>query len=75
MKPSDRAWLVLAGSVIAYEALAADGELMSEGVDRYLEARPWLTRAVIAAVGLHLCNVLPGVVDPLHWLSAVKRHR
>jgi len=35
---------------------------------RYLEADPWLTRAVVGAVAAHLLNVIPGAVDPLHWL-------
>jgi len=65
VKPSDRAWLFLSGGVVAYEVLALDGELMSEAVDRYLEARPWLTRAVIVTVALHLLNVLPQSLDPL----------
>ena len=71
MKPSDRAWLFLGGGVIAYEVLALDGELMSEAVDRYLEARPWLTRTVIATVALLLINVLPARFDPLAQIALV----
>ena len=73
MRAADKAWLALAGGILAYEIRAPRGELMSEGVDRYLEAHPWLTRAVVAAVVGHLLNVLPGPLDPLHWLSALKR--
>jgi len=69
VKPSDRAWLFLSGGVVAYEVLALDGELMSEAVDRYLETRPWLTRAVILTVAAHLLNLLPQRLDPLAQLA------
>jgi hypothetical protein len=69
MKPSDRAWMFLAGGVVAYELLALDNELMSEAVDRYLESRPILTRSVIITVALHLLNVLPKQIDPLAQLA------
>jgi hypothetical protein len=37
-----------------------------DGADRYLDARPWLTRLVIAATALHLLNITPKRMDPLH---------
>lgn len=63
MRPADRAWLALAGGVIAYDVLAPDGETLSEAVDRWLEHHPWLTRAVIMTVARHLVNELG--LDPL----------
>jgi len=71
VKPSDRAWLFLSGGVVAYEVLALDGELMSEAVDRYLEARPWVTRVVILTVAAHLLNLLPQRLDPLAQLALI----
>jgi hypothetical protein len=35
-----------------------DSELLSEGVDEWLTCRPLLTRAVIAAMALHLANAI-----------------
>jgi len=69
MKPSDRAWMFLAGGVVAYEILALDGELMSEAVDRYLEARPIVTRAIVITVAAHLLNLIPRRLDPLAQLA------
>jgi hypothetical protein len=37
-------------------------------IDRYLLSRPWLTSAVVAAVSLHLLNLLPKPIDPLYHL-------
>jgi len=73
LRPADKAWLTLAVGVVGYEIWAPRGELLSEGVDRYLEARPWLARVVVWTVAAHLLNMLPGPLDPLHWLSAIKR--
>lgn len=70
MRLADRAWLVLGFGVGVYEAYAAahaPGELLSEGVDRYLQSHPRLTRIVIAALALHLANGVPDELDPVHW--------
>ena len=71
MKPSDCAWLGLAVGVAAYEALARDGELMSEAVDRYLEAHPLVTRCVVVTVAAHLLNLLPQRLDPLALVASI----
>ena len=72
MRPADKAWLTLAAGILAYEIAAPRGELMSEGVDRYLEGRPWLTRAVVAAVAGHLLNLTPHRIDPLHLIGLLR---
>lgn len=64
MRAADKAWLALAAGIIAYEASAPEGELLSHGVDRYLQQRPWLTRAVVCVTAAHLINVLPQWCDP-----------
>lgn len=77
MKPSDRAWCVLAAGVIIYDFLSSDGQTLSEGVDRYLQARPHGTRLAIAILAVHLLNMVPDRYDPLHWLfvTAKLKHR
>ena len=54
-----QAWALLATGVLSYEFYCKDGELLSECVDRWLLSRPILTRAVIAALALHLANAVP----------------
>ncbi len=71
MRPADCAWAILGASVLAYE-IAAD-DLLSDAADRAMVAHPWITRAAVAAVGLHLCNAVPDRYDPLHWLFGAKR--
>ena len=73
MNPADRAWLVLASGVVAYDIAAPPGQTMSEGVDRYLLTHRWLTRVVAFAVTLHICNLWPVSLDPLHHLFALLR--
>jgi hypothetical protein len=58
-----QAWAALTAGVLAYEILCKDGELLSEGVDEWLKTRPVVTRAVIAALALHLGNALPQRYD------------
>ncbi|MGH3956493.1 MAG: DUF7427 family protein [Mycobacterium sp.] len=72
MRTADRAWLALGAGIVAYELAAPRGELLSEGVDRYLARRPWLTRAVVVVLAAHLLNVLPEPVDPLHQIAKVR---
>ncbi|WP_264923101.1 DUF7427 family protein [Mycobacteroides chelonae] len=71
MRAADRAWLRLGAEIAAYELTAPPGELLSEGVDRYLMRRPWLTRAVVLVVAAHLLNLLPESIDPLHQLAKI----
>lgn len=59
-----RAWAVIGVSVLAYEALCPQGELLSEGVDKALESHRLATTALIGAVSLHLLNVIPARFDP-----------
>ena len=73
MRAADRAWVGLAGYVLAYNLLAPDGEMLSEGADRYQERRPWLTRAAITLVAVHLSNGVPAAVDPVHWAFVAAR--
>ena len=58
-----QAWALLAAGVLSYEIYCKDGELLSECVDKWLVCKPVLTRAVIAALSLHLANALPARYD------------
>ena len=60
-----QAWGLLAAGVLAYELACKEGELLSEGVDDWVAAKPILTRTVIAALALHLGNAVPPRFDPL----------
>jgi len=60
-----RAWGVIAAGVLAYELACKEGELLSEGVDDWVAAKPILTRTVIAALALHLGNAVPPRFDPV----------
>jgi hypothetical protein len=60
-----QAWGVIAASVLAYELACNEGELLSEGVDDWVATKPILTRAVIAALALHLGNAVPTRFDPV----------
>ena len=76
MTPAAKAWLWLAGGVVAYEVAAQPGQLLSEQVDRWLVTHPILTRAVIVVVAAHLANLIPPRCDPLHWVAvAIKADR
>ncbi|QFG09419.1 hypothetical protein I5H08_gp068 [Mycobacterium phage Yuna] len=69
MRCADRAWLAMGLGIAAYEVTCPRGELLSEGVDRYLARRPWTTHVVIVGLALHLLNLLPHRLDPLHQLA------
>ena len=71
MRHADYAWAALAAAVVAYEAAAPDGQLLSEAVDRYREKHPLLTLGVICLIAAHLTRVIPRSLDPIH-LAAVK---
>lgn len=72
---AERAWIGLGVLITAYELTAPQGHLLSEGVDRSLEKHPVLTTLAIGTVALHLCNVLPKAIDPLHQgLNLIRGH-
>ena len=61
----EHAWAVMAVAIVAYEVACHEDELLSVAVDRWLVSRPVLTRLCVAAVSLHLLNLLPWFADPL----------
>ena len=66
------AWSAIALGVVTYDVLCPKGETLSEGVDRALEKYPALTTIAIGAVALHLLNVLPPEIDPIHRIANLK---
>lgn len=67
------AWAGLGLGIVAYEIASPKGELLSEGADRAIEKHPVLTRLAIGAVALHLMNVLPERIDPVHRIATILR--
>lgn len=69
MRSGDWAWCALGVGVVAYEAVAPRGELLSEAVDRARTTRPWLTNAAVVYVALHLLRRWPRRLDPLTQIA------
>lgn len=65
-------WALIIGGVLVYEVLCAEGELLSEGVDKAIDKHPILTRAAVLIVAGHLANLIPQSVDPIHWVASFK---
>lgn len=68
-------WAALAGLIVAYEVVAPEGQLLSEEMDRALIRWPVASRVVVAIVALHLLNMIPDHVDPLHRVATLRRVR
>lgn len=75
IRPAAIAWGVLGLEILAYDMLAPHEETFSEGVDRGLEKHKTLVTVGIAAVALHLRNLLPEPVDPIHQFAKRTRER
>ena len=75
-KHSKLAWGGLIAGVAAYDVLCPKGETLSEGVDRGLETKyRHLINIGIGITALHLVNILPPQIDPLHQLTKIKALR
>lgn len=66
-------WVVVGAVVLTYEVIAPDGQLLSEGIDRALEKHPIATRIGVGLVAMHLLNLIPDRVDPVHRLALLLR--
>lgn len=67
-KLANVAWATLIAGVAIYDWRCPEGATLSEACDRAIEKHPLLTVAAIGSVALHLLNVLPPQVDPIHQL-------
>ena len=74
MEEAKIAWGALISGVFAYDMLAPPNETLSEGVDSAIERSSLLTNTAIAATALHLANILPERVDPIHQVGKRARH-
>lgn len=75
MKPADWAWVGIGVTVLAYEAVAArkEWELLSEAVDKYRAAHPWVTVGLVGYLAAHLTRLIPKPLDPLHVVASRMR--
>ncbi|SIS12114.1 DUF7427 family protein [Williamsia sterculiae] len=75
-RPSTIAWAGLAGAVAVYDLTCSPGETLSEGVDAGLETKyKRLIQLGIGLTALHLLNLCPSALDPLHQLTRLKAQR
>ena len=75
-RPSTIAWGGLIAGVAAWDMLCPPGETLSEGVDTGLETKyKRLIQLGIGVTALHLVNLLPDAIDPLHQLTRLKAVR
>lgn len=72
---ANKAWLIIGGFVFVHNIIQAGRgrELLSEAVDRWIIAHPWLTRLIIALVATHLMNLIPKVADPFYHFDKTPR--
>lgn len=61
----DYGWLAVGAVVVAVEAFAPRGKMLSHGAARYKAARPVLTTAVIGYLAGHLLGLIPARLDGL----------
>lgn len=69
---ANRAWAVLGSAVVVYEIVCPPGELLSQGVDRWLINHPIATTVAVATTAAHLLNLLPALVDPYVTLNLLR---
>lgn len=74
LRVGDKAIIVGAAAIVAYERLVADdADLISSRVSAYQQRAPWITTAVVLITALHLLEALDQRIDPYH--QAVKYFR
>lgn len=64
-----RGWLAVGTVVGIHELACGSGQTLSEGVDKALERYPVPTALAIGVTSLHLLNLIPERIDPLHQVS------
>jgi hypothetical protein len=62
LQTRDYAWLAIG----AYDLLAPPGQTLSEGFDDYQSRRRVVSTAIATVVFLHVVNVIPPQLDPIH---------
>lgn len=69
-----RGWLAVGAVVAAHELACDSGQTLSEGVDKALEKYPIPVKLAIGVTALHLLNLLPESIDPIHQASEWLKH-
>lgn len=64
--PPERAWWIIIGFVIAFDAATPAGATLSEKMDEWIDEHPFAARAVVVLVAAHLVNAIPPRLDPIH---------
>lgn len=77
MRPADRAWVVLAAVVVAWDLVSPEGETLSEGAKRHAREQRVATLSTISYLAMHLSGVIPARYDPLSrasiWIDRMQR--
>ena len=73
MRNSDRAWVTLAGGVVAYDLVASDDEQLTNAARRYFKSQPIATGSMILVTALHLVGGIPSWCDPITLTFAAYR--
>lgn len=68
-----RGWQAILASVLVYEIICVEEELLSRGFDRLLEKHPVWPRLAVVAVAAHLINWVPERADPVAALFHISR--
>jgi hypothetical protein len=70
LRAADKAWLVLAAGILAWDIVCEDDEMLTEASRRYAKAHPVVAHAVVASVALHLTDLVrPRWADPIHIIG------
>ena len=69
MRPGDRAWLVLAAGVAAWDIIAPPGEMLSDASFRYSRTHKVVWHCTVIYFAGHLMHVWPKRYDPLSALA------
>ena len=71
VRPSTAAWASIGLGVFAYDMLCPKGEQLSERMDEWLDKHPTrsLALGITAMTALHLMNMLPERLDPIHHIA------
>lgn len=75
IRPSTYSWFAIAAGVAVYDALCPKGEQLSERFDEWLEkpSTRVIAMGTTALTALHLTNMLPERLDPIHHLAKLGR--
>lgn len=69
MQAGEKAWLALLGNVSGYEAVAPEGQLLTDAFARFRIKHPAIALLGTVVVVAHLWDVTPRCVDPISGLG------